>query len=193
MTTDPTATIRNQSEADALIPPALSKGPIHLRIDPMEGRIDLIQHWYTTHNWHNWLTGETGIGRTTDNLCSHPQTGQRTLSVTVSGGEKPIHPDWVREIRDACAAAGVPFTFESWGEHQPLSLDGMNYGPIPPREIMYDGKSFCGWMEPDGETYSLGVKGDTNRVGFVRVGRERSGRTLDGRVHEGEGTGSCEG
>jgi protein gp37 len=30
-------------------------------------------------------------------------------------GARPIDPDWVREIRDQCLSAGVPFFFKQWG------------------------------------------------------------------------------
>lgn len=33
----------------------------------------------------------------------------------------PLHPDFVRSIRDECAAAGVPFVFGGWGEWIPRS------------------------------------------------------------------------
>ena len=41
----------------------------------------------------------------------------------IVGGEsgphaRPMHPDWVRSIRDQCVAAGVPFFFKQWGEWQ---------------------------------------------------------------------------
>jgi protein gp37 len=39
----------------------------------------------------------------------------------ICGGEtgpnaRPMHPDWVRSLRDQCVEAGVPFFFKSWGE-----------------------------------------------------------------------------
>lgn len=34
-------------------------------------------------------------------------------------GARPMHPDWVRDIRDECAEAGVPFFFKQWGEWAP--------------------------------------------------------------------------
>ncbi len=39
----------------------------------------------------------------------------------ICGGEtgvlaRPMHPDWVRGLRDQCVAAGVPFLFKQWGE-----------------------------------------------------------------------------
>lgn len=44
------------------------------------------------------------------------------LDWVVVGGEsgpdaRPMHPDWVRVIRDQCAAAGVPFFLKQWGEY----------------------------------------------------------------------------
>lgn len=30
-------------------------------------------------------------------------------------GARPMNPDWVRSLRDQCAAAGVPFFFKQWG------------------------------------------------------------------------------
>jgi protein gp37 len=32
-------------------------------------------------------------------------------------GARPMHPDWVRSLRDQCAAASVPFFFKQWGDH----------------------------------------------------------------------------
>jgi protein gp37 len=31
-------------------------------------------------------------------------------------GARPMHPDWVRVIRDQCVEAGVPLFFKQWGE-----------------------------------------------------------------------------
>lgn len=53
----------------------------------------------------------------------------------IAGGEsgrhaRPCHPDWVRSVRDQCAAAGVPFFFKQWGEWLPTnSLDVYCHGP----------------------------------------------------------------
>ncbi len=35
---------------------------------------------------------------------------------------RPLSIQWVREIRDQCAAAGVPFHFKQWGEWRPASV-----------------------------------------------------------------------
>jgi len=48
------------------------------------------------------------------------------LDWVVVGGEtgsgaRPVDPDWVRELRDRCTDAGVPFLFEQWGEWAPVA------------------------------------------------------------------------
>jgi protein gp37 len=46
------------------------------------------------------------------------------LDWVICGGEsgpgaRPMHPEWVRSIRDLCEAADVPFFFKQWGEWLP--------------------------------------------------------------------------
>lgn len=40
-------------------------------------------------------------------------------------GSRPMHPEWVRGIRDACLNAGVAFFFKQWGEWAPGVEDVM--------------------------------------------------------------------
>lgn len=58
----------------------------------------------------------------------------------IVGGEsgpkaRPIHPDWVREVRDQCDNAGVAFFFKQWGGIRPKSggrsLDGEEWNQLP--------------------------------------------------------------
>lgn len=72
--------------------------------------------------------------------------------LVIVGGEsgpnaRPMHPDWVRSIRDQCVAAGVPFFFKQWGEY----LFANEY------VRKHQGKEFC-------------------RVGKKRAGRILDGR-----------------
>jgi protein gp37 len=55
-----------------------------------------------------------------------------------SGDEyRPVQPEWVREIRDQCVAAGVPFFFKQWGGRTSKSggrlLDGREWSEYPER------------------------------------------------------------
>ena len=58
----------------------------------------------------------------------------------IVGGEsghkaRPINPDWVRDIRDQCLAASVPFFFKQWGGRTSKSggrvLDGLYHDDMP--------------------------------------------------------------
>ncbi|OGK95175.1 MAG: hypothetical protein A2W08_07475 [Candidatus Rokubacteria bacterium RBG_16_73_20] len=51
------------------------------------------------------------------------------------GGRRTMSPDWAREIRDQCRAAGVPFFFKQWGGRTPKAagrvLDGRTWDDLP--------------------------------------------------------------
>jgi protein gp37 len=58
----------------------------------------------------------------------------------IAGGEsgprhRPIRAEWVRELRDRCAAEGVAFFFKQWGGRRPKSggreLDGRTWHQMP--------------------------------------------------------------
>lgn len=62
----------------------------------------------------------------------------------IAGGEsghrhRPLDPAWVTDIRDACAAAEVPFFFKQWGGRTPKAggrtLDGLVYDEMPERPL----------------------------------------------------------
>ncbi|MEV4415424.1 phage Gp37/Gp68 family protein [Catellatospora sp. NPDC049609] len=62
------------------------------------------------------------------------------ISWLIAGGEsgkghRPIQADWVRELRDLCAKAEVPFFFKQWGGPTPKAggrtLDGQVYDQMP--------------------------------------------------------------
>lgn len=56
----------------------------------------------------------------------------RGIDWVICGGEsgpdaRPMHPEWVRPIRDQCIAAGIPFFFKQWGEWQPSELHAISH------------------------------------------------------------------
>lgn len=59
----------------------------------------------------------------------------RDIHWVIVGGEsgpnaRAMHPDWVRSLRDRCAAAEVPFFFKQWGAWLPTSgVDCYCHGP----------------------------------------------------------------
>jgi protein gp37 len=58
----------------------------------------------------------------------------------IAGGEsgprhRALQPSWVRELRDRCQEAGVPFFFKQWGGRTPKAggrvLDGRQWDDMP--------------------------------------------------------------
>ncbi len=104
------ATIVNQVEADRDVPKLLAVPAARrfLSIEPLIGPVDLrgsCQPW-----------GEHGASAA---LLSR-------IHWVIVGGEsgpaaRPMHPDWARDLRNQCAAAGIPFLFKQWGEWSPRS------------------------------------------------------------------------
>ncbi len=67
----------------------------------------------------------------------------RGIKWVIVGGEsgpgaRPMDADWVREIRDQCLRAGVPFFFKQWGgvrkSETGRRLDGRTYSQFPERD-----------------------------------------------------------
>jgi len=122
----------------------------------------------------------------------HGPTLTRGIDWVIVGGEsghgaRPMHPDWVRAIRDQCLEAGVPFFFKQWGEWLPQGQFGTD-GDTPTAMntgarwgvLTMDGEYMAqttrwmrgpGWYADDGEVY------------VYRVGKRDAGRLLDGREH----------
>lgn len=155
------ATICNQDEAERDIRKLLAI-PARVRflsIEPMLGRIDLCE---TLGMWWNQTAG-----------CFESEGrhfNPRGLDWVIAGGEsgkeaRPMHPTWVRALRDQCAAAGVPFLFKQWGEWAPLMFED---GPTSEKTMR---EAIC--FHPPG----------VMPADLHRPGKKRAGRTLDGVEH----------
>lgn len=66
---------------------------------------------------------------------------QYGLDWVICGGEsghnaRPMHPDWVRSLRDQCQDANVPFFFKQWHKKSEGSeIDGKEYKQFPKIKI----------------------------------------------------------
>jgi protein gp37 len=167
------ATVVNQAEADRDIPKLLETPAAKrfLSIEPMLGPISF------------------------DGIFSKPSNaadGTNALEVidwVICGGEsghnaRPMHPDWARQLRDQCAAAGTPFLFKQWGE----------WGD--PDSIERTGLAHHGWFEQDRldggvprhewfGPFVNGVEMASQRPEVFKVGKKAAGRLLDGTEHNG--------
>lgn len=139
-----------QWTADVNFPALLDvPGQHFLSCEPMLGPVELskVSRPARFHQqpmaWEHWLAKE--------------------ISWVICGGEsglnaRPMHPSWVRSLRDQCVSAGVPFFFKQWGEWA-------DAGPA---------------SSLDFGARVVEMFGDGQRM--VRLGRGVTGRELDGRV-----------
>lgn len=61
-------------------------------------------------------------------LAPLPSLDLAGINWVIVGGEsgtgaRPMHPEWVRDLRDRCQAAAIPFFFKQWGSWQLVSED----------------------------------------------------------------------
>ena len=124
------------------------------------------------------------------------------VSLIIVGGEsgpgaRPMHPDWVRSIRDQCQAAGVPFFFKQWGEWLPGQNDPYPFNPKRMFAHHQDGSwglrasknpsKYVMWDE-QGNLHPGGSRSYENHFTVHRwanrVGKRAAGRLLDGRTWE---------
>jgi protein gp37 len=180
-------TVCNQSEAWKI--GELMKVPSACRVISREPALGPVE-------WEPWMPeiqcgplawGHDGVRQ---------DTARPGIDWLIMGGEsgpnaRPMHPDWARAARDACAAAGVPYYFKQWGEwvdwwHAPFVGDF----DAEPGDLVAQGNEICRTRRhrpgsgPDSSGWLLAkalpcVQVDGKEM--FRVGKKIAGRLLDGR------------
>jgi protein gp37 len=156
------ATMVNQKEWDRDIGKLLALGvPNFVSLEPLLGAIDM--------------------------------RGKRPDWVIVGGesgpGARPMHPAWVRGLRDQCNAAGVKFLFKQWGEWVPRSdcyhtfADGTSCADLDPSCKRWPNVIRLTDAGHDGSRLENVNGGDDAYM--QRVGKSFAGRLLDGVTHDG--------
>lgn len=165
-------TVCNQAEADRDIPRLLELKMklgipwVGLSMEPLLGPAHILKYLYPLcDRCSPWETPcRTG--------CENCTSVDWVIVGGESGsGARPIHPDWVRTIRDECKEAGVAFFFKQWGDWHPCEvIEGVGYP-------MQGHKPFDSWEAPvfDPEI--------TSGWNWRRLGKKAAGRTLDGTTH----------
>lgn len=191
--------IEDQAAANERVP-ILLQTPAAYRFvsaEPMLGAVDISRYLGVQHE------DELGIDNPDQSLpeavgLNMHDPWVRGLDWVICGGEtgsgaRPMHPDWVRGLRDQCVAAGVPFFLKSWGDWWPYFAydddmlpiycfsDGEEstslYGPPPP------GVPACP-RNDDPRIHHWQVFDDADIEASYRVGHKRAGNVLDGVVWE---------
>ncbi len=173
------ATVENQATAEERIPHLLAV-PAAIRFlscEPMTGAIDL-EHVAGDNDgfpgcWSP-LAGQwwPALGDA-DAEFDGRQTHHGRIGWVIAGGEsgpgaEPTYPGWIRDLRDQCDRASVPFFFKQWGDWRHVrDAEDMDRTR---RMIDHEGRQ--------------GVVRDLGRTTMmVRTGKALAGRLLDGREH----------
>jgi protein gp37 len=128
--------VETQQWADIRIPTLLDT-PAAVRFlscEPLLGPLNL-SRWLGVEFYDSFGWGEE--------LCASlaGRVGPaRGLHWVIAGGEsgpgaRRLDPEWVRDLRDQCTAAGTPFLFKQWGGRTPKAggreLDGRTWDQYP--------------------------------------------------------------
>lgn len=173
--------VEDQATADVRISHLLET-PAAVRFvsaEPLLGPIDFRNVGF----WVDKLDALTGVWEDdNDDTGSSTSWGRKPkLDGIFVGGEsgpraRPVHPDWVRSIRDQCAATGTPFMFKQWGVWAPRRQARKD-------DLVDARKSLI--LSVDRRT-SSGLSPYLYDAWIVdRVGKRAAGRTLDDREHNG--------
>lgn len=169
-------TVVNQAEAGRDIPRLLYLKQklgipwVGLSIEPMLGGMNIAQ-WLPQIDWVI-VGGESG------------------------GSARPVHPAWVRSIRDQCAAVSVPFLLKQWGvwlvgERVDDAEGGFEHAKFQDGDefhVVSDGHDIMfGAAEDSTEQKHLWREYWADGAGNIakRMGKKASGRLLDGIEHNG--------
>lgn len=162
-------------------------------LEPLIGPIDIAE----------WLTSYEGCGNCGDGsfyegarrCCDEPVDVECVgLDWVIVGGEsgklaRPMHPAWARSLRDQCAAAGKldSFFFKQWGEWLPGEANRGQFDPRPMHAYRRCDDHSYEWPAGNHRVENFGSHPDRFSGDWHarRVGKEKSGRLLDGVEHNG--------
>lgn len=160
-------TAENQATADERIPVLLQiPAAVHFMSgEPLLGEIDIdpyLPRYDYRPTYEYYRLAYPG-------MTNEPVKLRDGLNLVIAGGEtgpgaRPMHPEWVRSLRDQCQATGTPFFFKSWGAWMAGETKSEPFGPIEVGER-------C--IEHNGQYTRM-----------YRVGAKQAGRLLDGQLWE---------
>jgi protein gp37 len=178
----------NQEMADKRIP-VLLEIPAAVRfvsVEPLLSSLDLERYLISCNDCDNQgsIALESGYDRYATSLCRKACIKEGlsgSLDWVICGGEsghgaRPMHPDWVRSIRDQCNEAGVPFFFKQWGEWG-------EWKDKPEGQIIYNlkTKNILKFSQSTKDVFSPAVIYPYETV-MQKVGKKAAGRLFDGRI-----------
>lgn len=176
----------DQPRADERVPELLATPAAvrYVSAEPLLGPIDLLPHLFIyTHADDAALAAEAPppvLPWRDPATTPADEIATPRLDWVIVGGEngpRPVHPDWIRQIRDACATAGVPFFFKQWGSWRHVAvIEGSTEGFI---YMAADGVRDDELRRREAAAGSV----DWSAWWFENVGKTAAGRILDGQTY----------
>ena len=180
----------DQQRADERIP-LLLQTPAAVRfvsLEPLLGPIDLTDHC----NGHYFFNSLSGTRWHDDPDRSRPEEKfSPGLDWVIVGGEsgphaRPMHPEWVRSLRNQCEAAAVPFFLKQWGEWLPGEANSGQFDATPMHAYRRCDNHSYEWPNTSlVENFGTHVDKWSGNLTTRRVGKRAAGRLLDGREWNG--------
>lgn len=162
--------------------PVLMETPGAIRwlwMEPLLGPINIDQAMYGTDDDHRGMS----VFGFTDGVGEEAFINWAVVGGGLGDNARPMHPDWVTDIRDQCQIANVPFVFCQWGEWAPRSAcyhtlaNGYSASDMDPGSQNWP----CARLTFNGGNgWSLEDHGDGDDVYMQKVGSELSGHQLEG-------------
>lgn len=176
--------VEDQATADVRIPVLLAT-PAAVRFvsaEPLLGPVDFNDLTVETASDSSHQIDALTCEEPAEDCCSDP-SGTATLDWVIVGGEsgssaRPMHPEWVRSIRDQCKGASVAFHFKQWGAWAP----GEN------AQVFTGYRNTATWFANQWSFQEIDMSDPEaswmDEPDVYRVGKKVSGRTLDGVTHD---------
>ncbi len=153
--------VEDQKTADERIPMLLQIPAAHrwVSIEPMLESVDILPYLGPERSGNElWAARNNTYPPFLDWVTCGGETGPKA---------RPMHPDWVRNIRDQCQAAGVQFFFKNWGKWLPVGQKPAGeFKPIGKHDAL---KRFHLWEDSDKNV-------------SMKIGHKAVGSLLDGKV-----------
>lgn len=207
------STITSQAEADRDIPKLLDipASVRFLSMEPLLGPVDLTNINPTIFAAR--ANALTGIWKWQDG----PRKKESSpIDWVIVGGEsgpgaRPLHPGWIRSLRDQCDASRVPFLFKQWGEWKPINqMDEIEHRAIYQSKVIAKAHESQSDLDDiygrrcsvatkvvhrDGSVHDItepmAFLQGTDAMQSFKVGKQSAGRLLDGVEHNGFPAASC--
>lgn len=176
--------VSNQNQAAERVPKLLQclgfSAGLFVVADPMTGPIDLTAVDNHDGTCPNLFDGNPlYVGDIGGEYAWSPRGFIRFVAArgqacknTNANTRSPLHPSWVRFLRDQCHAAKIPFHFDGWGDWYPIHGTGL---PLADDE---ESDHPWAWIDAEGNASDKPSRG---ALLMINVGSETSGKTLDGR------------